>query len=107
MNTDALIVSDEKLASVLPTVEIVLNADMKIIDGLFLRSQQYYYSKHYVIINANTSNVQEGQMFNIYSKAVGKNVGQVKILKNTGTLSLGYVTTTNEIVRTGDTIVTQ
>ena len=107
VNTDALIVSDEKLASVLPTVEIVLNADMKIIDGLFLRSQQYYYSKHYVIINANTSNVQEGQMFNIYSKAVGKNVGQVKILKNTGTLSLGYVTTTNEIVRTGDTIVTQ
>ncbi len=107
VNTDALIVSDGKLASVLPTVETILNADMQIIDGLFLRSQQYYYTKHYVIINANTANVQDGQMFNIYSKSVGKNVGQVKILKNTGTLALGYVTETNEIVKSGDTLVTQ
>lgn len=107
VNTDALIVSDEKLAAVLPTMETVLNTDMQIIDGLFLRDQQYFYSKHYVIINVNTTSVQEGQMFNIYSKSVGKNVGQVKILKNTGTLSLGYVMQTNEIIRSGDTLVTQ
>ena len=107
VNTDALIVSDQKLASVLPTIETVLNADMQIIDGLFLRDQQYFYSKHYVIINVNTANVQEGQIFDIYSKSVGKNVGQVKILKNTGTLSLGYVTETNEVVKSGDKLVSQ
>lgn len=107
VNTDALIVSDAKLAAVLPTVEALPNADMQIIDGLALRNQQLYYSKHFVIINANASNVQEGQTFDIYSKTVGKNVGQVKILKNTGTLSLGYITETNEVIRAGDTIVTQ
>ena len=107
VNTDVLIVSDEKLAAVEPTIEIVKDTEMQIIDGLLLQNQEYYYSKHYVIISAGQTNLEAGQSFSIYSKNAGKNVGQVKILKNTGTLSVGYVTDSNELIRTGDKVVVQ
>ena len=107
VTTDVLIVSDEKLAAVEPTVETLNDTELQIVEGLFLPNQDYYYSKQYVIISASQAGLQEGQSLSIYSKNVGKNVGQVKILKNTGTLSVGYITQSNELIRTGDTVVVQ
>lgn len=105
VNTDILLVSNETLENVRPPAEAPLNTRSQIIEGIEVYGQNYFYTDHYVIINMNQLPALENERLKLYSATAGGIVGEVKILKRTGTLAIGFVTKADDVVQYGDRII--
>lgn len=101
-NTDALFVTQEALNSLSePNEKLEANA---ILDGLNYHRQDYYDSNQLVVIGAQGQDTAEGQIFKIHSIDQDKTVGQLKIIKRTGNLAIGYITEVTDLIERGDVL---
>lgn len=105
VNTDVLLVKSEDLEAVKPPSELIPNTRSQIIEGLQVTAQQYYYSHQYVILNMSQLPALEGADLKVYSASVGGVVGEIRILKRTGTMAIGYVMKNDDIVQVGDRVI--
>ncbi|MFN3454647.1 MAG: LysM peptidoglycan-binding domain-containing protein [Pseudobdellovibrio sp.] len=105
VDTDVLLVTSDMLNSLPDPNEVITGTRFQILEGLDVYNQQFYYSHQYVILNTDQLPDAPNNTLKIYSKAAGETVGEVKILKRTGTLSVGYILKNNDVIRTGDQLV--
>ena len=105
VNTDVLLVSNEDMESVKPPSELIPNTRSQIIEGVEVNAQQYYYANQYVILNMSQLPALEGADLKIYSASAGGVVGEIRILKRTGTMAIGYVMKNDDVVQVGDRVI--
>lgn len=105
VNTDVLLVNAEDLADVKPPSELIPNTRSQIIEGVEVNAQQYYYAHQYVILNMSQLPALEGADLKVYSASVGGVVGEIRILKRTGTMAIGYVMRNDDLVQVGDRVI--
>ncbi len=105
VNTDVLLVSSEDLAEVKPPSELIPNTRSQIIEGVEVNAQQYYYAHQYVILNMSQLPALEGADLKVYSASAGGVVGEIRILKRTGTMAIGYVMNNDDLVQVGDRVI--
>lgn len=105
VNTDVLLVSTEDMENVKPPSELIPNTRSQIIEGVEVNAQQYYYSHQYVILNMSQLPALEGADLKIYSASAGGVVGEIRILKRTGTMAIGYVMKNDDVVQVGDRVI--
>lgn len=103
MNTDTMIVSEQKILSLpAPTEEI---GEMPtLVESLEAPSQDFFNFGQLVVIGAGSDKTPAGQSFDIYSETVGDVVGQVKVIKNAGTLSIAFLTGITQLIKINDQI---
>lgn len=104
MDIDTLIVSEEKLNS-LSEPDEKFEFSSRILDGLDYQSQDYYMDNQYLVINIEGLNVDNGANLGVFSEALGKKVGQIRILRRTGTMAIAVVTHVYDTISRGDKIV--
>lgn len=105
VNTDVLLVNSEELANVNPPSELIPNTRSQIIEGVEVNAQQYYYAHQYVILNMSQLPALEGADLKVYSASAGGVVGEIRILKRTGTMAIGYVMKNDDLVQVGDRVI--
>ena len=105
VNTDVLLVNAEDLQAVKPPSELIPNTRSQIIEGVEVNAQQYYYAHQYVILNMSQLPALEGADLKIYSASAGGVVGEIRILKRTGTMAIGYVMKNDDVVQVGDRVI--
>ncbi|AZZ36435.1 hypothetical protein CIK05_06405 [Bdellovibrio sp. qaytius] len=105
VNTDVLLVSSEDLEEVKPPSELIPNTRSQIIEGVEVNAQQYYYAHQYVILNMSQLPALEGADLKVYSASAGGVVGEIRILKRTGTMAIGYVMKSDDLVQVGDRVI--
>lgn len=105
VNTDVLLVNAEDLESVKPPTELIPNTRSQIIEGVDVNAQEYYYAHQYVILNMSQLPALEGADLKVYSASVGGVVGEIRILKRTGTMAIGYIMKNDEIIQLGDRVI--
>jgi hypothetical protein len=103
MNTDTMIVSEEKVLSVVSPTEIVAEAPT-LIESLEAPSQDFFNFGQLVVISSGAEKTPAGQSFDIFSESVGDVVGQLKVIKNAGTMSIGYLTGITQLIKINDQI---
>lgn len=102
INTDSLVVSREVLNQLLPPNEII-SGDPKIVEGLDFLKQNVFSYGQFIVINSNQFN--EGQSYSIYSEDSGGVSGQMKLIKNMGTLGVAFVTDISNLMSLGDKVI--
>lgn len=103
MDSESLIVSSDKLQALNePTEEFKFSA--RIVDGLDYYEQDMYAEHQLMIINLEGLTVDQGTQLNIFSDELGKRVGQLKIIRKSGTMAIAAVTQVYDIIRRGDKI---
>ncbi|MES2803436.1 MAG: LysM domain-containing protein [Bdellovibrionota bacterium] len=105
VNTDVLLVNSEDLEDVKPPNELIPNTRSQIIEGVEVNAQQYYYAHQYVILNMSQLPALEGADLKVYSASAGGVVGEIRILKRTGTMAIGYVMKNDDLVQLGDRVI--
>ena len=105
VNTDVLLVNSEELEAVKPPSELIPNTRSQIIEGVEVNAQQYYYAHQYVILNMSQLPALEGSDLKVYSASAGGVVGEIRILKRTGTMAIGYVMNNDDLVQVGDRVI--
>ena len=105
VNTDVLLVNSEDLEDVKPPSELIPNTRSQIIEGVEVNAQQYYYAHQYVILNMSQLPALEGADLKVYSASAGGVVGEIRILKRTGTMAIGYVMNNDDVVQVGDRVI--
>lgn len=105
INTDVLLVTTEQMETVKPPSEILPNTRSQIIEGVEVIGQQYYYSHQYLILNMSQLPALEGTDLKVYSASVGGVVGEIRILKRTGTMAVGYILNSNDVIQVGDRVI--
>lgn len=105
VNTDVLLVNSEELQAVKPPSELIPNTRSQIIEGVEVNAQQYYYAHQYVILNMSQLPALEGADLKVYSASSGGVVGEIRILKRTGTMAIGYVLKSDDLVQVGDRVI--
>ncbi len=103
MDTETLLVSEEKITAVEQPTEII-SGNTQIIDGFEYNSQQYFAENQFIVLNAESLNIAEGGTGVIYSDQFGKNIGQIKVLQRAGTLAIGVITQMSDLIQLGDLI---
>lgn len=103
MNTDTMIVSEQKILSLpAPTEEIGLVPTL--VESLEAPSQDFFNFGQLVVLSAGSDRTPAGQSFDIYSESVGDVVGQVRVIKNAGTLSIAFLTGITQLIKINDQI---
>ena len=102
-NTDVIIVSEETLSKLNEPVEKFGTGSI-VLDGMEFEDQSYYSTNHYMIINMDGLNADTGAELKVYSDQLGKQVGQIKVIKRTGTLGIAVVTEVSDLISQGDRI---
>lgn len=105
VNTDVLLVNSEDLEGVKPPNELIPNTRSQIIEGVEVNAQQYFYAHQYVILNMSQLPALEGADLKVYSASIGGVVGEIRILKRTGTMAIGYVMNNDDLVQLGDRVI--
>jgi hypothetical protein len=105
VNTDVLLVKYDELEAVKPPTELIPNTRSQIIEGVEVNAQQYYYAHQYVILNMSQLPALEGADLKVYSASAGGVVGEIRILKRTGTMAIGYVLDSDDVVQVGDRVI--
>jgi LysM repeat protein len=105
VNSDLLLVNSEDMEAVKPPNELLPNTRSQIIEGVQVFSQQFFYSNQYVILNMSQLPALEGADLKVYSAQAGGVVGEIRILKRTGTMAVGYVLNSNELIQVGDRVI--
>lgn len=105
VNTDVLLVNAEDLEAVKPPTELIPNTRSQIIEGVDVNAQEYYYAHQYVILNMSQLPALEGADLKVYSASAGGVVGEIRILKRTGTMAIGYVMKNDDVVQVGDRVI--
>lgn len=103
MNTDTMIVSEQKILSLpAPTEEV--GSIPTLVESLESPSQDFFNFGQLVVLSAGSDRTPAGQSFDIYSESVGDVVGQVKVIKNAGTLSIAFLTGITQLIKINDQI---
>lgn len=105
INTDLILMKAENMTDVKPPNELIPDTRSQIIEGVDVFGQQYYYSHQYVILNMSQLPVMEGSDLKVYSDSVGGVIGEIRILKRTGTMAIGYVINNNDLIQAGDRVI--
>ncbi len=103
MNTDTMIVSEQKVLN-LPVPTEVIGAVPTLVESLEAPSQDFFNFGQLVVIGASAERTPAGQSFDIYSESVGDVVGQIKVIKNAGTLSIAFLTGITQLIKINDQI---
>ena len=104
INSDALIISQEKMSAVADPLESG-GRDMEIIEGLDFVNQVLVGASQFVLVSAISDFVQPDQVYSIYSNMAGSNVGKIKIVKRKGQLAVGYVFEASDAIQLNDKLV--
>lgn len=104
INSDALIISQEKMSAVADPLESG-GRDMEIIEGLDFVNQVLVGASQFVLVSAISDFVQPDQVYSIYSNMAGSNVGKIKIVKRKGQLAVGYVLEASDAIQLNDKLV--
>lgn len=104
INSDALIVSQEKISAVADPLESG-GRDMEIIEGLDFVNQVLVGASQFVLVSAISDFVQADQIYSIYSNMAGANVGKIRIVKRKGQLAVGYVLEASDAIQLNDKLV--
>jgi len=106
--SDVILITQESLGSqvVVPN-EIIskYNSGNRILDGFVVYGQSLFSSHQFALLNADRGDIKDGDVYNIYSDEAGQNVGQIKIMHKTGTVAIGYILNSTNIIKDGDKIV--
>lgn len=104
LNSKTLIVSNDKLQS-LPEPTESMGKGPQLIESLEAENLDFFNFGQLMVINTESEKPNQGQSLDIYSEAVGAVVGKMKILKNTGTFSIGYLTEISHLIKIGDQVL--
>lgn len=103
VNSDALIVSEEKLSQLAPPTE-TFDRDATIVESLNNDNQAFFHENQFVVLSSANAGFAPGQDLNVYSESEGAVVGQLKVLQVMGTLSVGYIRDLQNIIQFGDQV---
>lgn len=106
MNTDVILVSQEKINQLLEPTESG-SGNLEIIEGLDFTNQAFVLANQFVLLSAGSDLIVPDQTYKIYSKQAGQNVGRVHVVKKKGQLAIGYVIEANDVINLNDTIVVE
>jgi hypothetical protein len=106
INTDALIVSQEKINQLQDPTEVAAK-DFEIIEGLDYVNQIFVGANQFVLLSSSSDLILPEQSYSIYSKQAGANVGKITIVKKKGQLAIGYVTEASDVIHINDNIVVE
>ena len=81
------------------------NSGNRILDGFVVYGQSLFSSHQFALLNADRGDIKDGDIYHIYSDEVGQNVGQIKILQKSGTVAIGYILNSTNIIKDGDKVV--
>lgn len=103
-SADSLIVSNSQLETLPEPVETFKKSAF-IVDSLGDQKRDFYAPRDMVILSGDGVSLVDGAEFSIYSDEVGASVGKVKVLKKAGTLAIGVITDSSNLIQTGDHLV--
>ena len=103
-NVDSLIVSSSQLEALPEPVE-EFKKPAFIVDSLDDKKRDFFAPRDMVILSGGGVSLVDGAEFSIYSEEVGANVGKVKVLKKAGTLAIGVITDSSNLIQTGDQVI--
>lgn len=103
MNTDTIIVSEQKILSLTAPTEVIGSVPT-LVESLEAPSQDFFNFGQLVVIGSGSDKTPAGQSFDIYSETVGDVVGQIKVIKNAGTMSIAFLTGITQLIKINDQI---
>lgn len=107
-NSDVILVTADSLsAQILPPTEVVssIKSGNRILDGFVVYGQSFFTKGQFVLLNADRGDLQKEQEYHVFSEEFGQNVGVIKVVEKTGTIALGFITQSSNLVKNGDSIV--
>ncbi len=104
INSDTLIVSEEKIKNLIAPTEVI-GQGPQLIESVEAERQNYFNLNQFVIINSDAQTNSVGLNLNIFSEEVDAVVGKLRVVQTMGTFSIGYLTAVSQLINIGDRVL--
>jgi hypothetical protein len=103
MNSETVIVSAEKIQNLSEPTETFASG-ATLVESLESPLQDFFSYGHLVVLSTGSLATAPGQNLNIYSESEDTVVGEIQVIKITGTLAIGYLTKISQLIQIGDQV---